>query len=581
MNDQADLAAARTGSNLPELSVSELARDLKRTVEERFAYVRVRGEISQPKRHSSGHLYMRLKDESAVLEAVCWKMTAGRLAIRPEEGMEVVCTGRLTTYPGRSQYQLVIETMELAGEGALLKLLEERKRRLAAEGLFATERKRPLPFLPQVIGVVTSPTGAVIRDILHRLADRFPRHVLLWPVAVQGEAAAGQVAAAIRGFNAIAPGGPVPRPDVLIVARGGGSLEDLMAFNEEVVVRAAAESAIPLISAVGHETDTTLIDFASDRRAPTPTAAAEMAVPVRAELLAQVMDDGRRLYASASRALEDRRTRVEGLGRGLGDPHALMEGCVQRLDDRAERLTLSMSALLERRRTAVREATGRLRHPREVIGLAATRLEGAGRSLRSGYDKAVTLEQGRYNRVGDRLTLLPVRRQLTDGMTKLADLPPRLAGAYGRAVTSGADRLSSLSKLLESYSYKGVLERGFALVTDELGQPVTRAAQTAQGQAVKLEFADGDAGAVIGARTLDGIEDGTTHRSGVPRRGRAVEAETPPHPPGALPGDQPLPLDGPAPAAQASEPEPVPAPAAKPAKTARRTPAKQEQGSLF
>ncbi|QJE74880.1 exodeoxyribonuclease VII large subunit [Aerophototrophica crusticola] len=305
---------------MPEVSVSELARDLKRTVEERFAYVRVRGEISQPKRHTSGHLYLRLKDESAVLEAVCWKGTVARLSVRPEEGMEVVCTGRLTTYPGRSQYQLVIETMDLAGEGALLKMLEERKKRLAAEGLFAPEKKRPLPFLPNVIGVVTSPTGAVIRDILHRLADRFPRHVLLWPVAVQGERAAAEVAKAIQGFNSIQPGGRVPRPDLLIVARGGGSLEDLMAFNEEVVVRAAAASRIPLISAVGHETDTTLIDFASDRRAPTPTAAAEMAVPVRAELLSQVLDDGRRLHACMSRALENRRSYVEALGRGLGDP---------------------------------------------------------------------------------------------------------------------------------------------------------------------------------------------------------------------------------------------------------------------
>ncbi|HSK41782.1 MAG TPA: exodeoxyribonuclease VII large subunit, partial [Arenibaculum sp.] len=283
----------RTGSNLPEVTVGELSRRLKRTIEETFGYVRVRGEISQPKRHGSGHVYLRLKDEAAVIEAVCWKGTAARLSVRPEEGLEVVCTGRLTTYPGRSQYQLVIETMELAGEGALLKMLEERKRRLAAEGLFDPGRKKPLPFLPDVIGVVTSPTGAVIRDILHRLADRFPRHVLIWPVAVQGEAAASQVAAAIEGFNRLpeAGAGPVPRPDLLIVARGGGSLEDLMPFNEEVVVRAAAASRIPLISAVGHETDTTLIDYAADRRAPTPSAAAEMAVPVRVEILAQVMDD--------------------------------------------------------------------------------------------------------------------------------------------------------------------------------------------------------------------------------------------------------------------------------------------------
>src|SRR5438105_9599827 len=273
------------GANLPEYTVSELSLALKRSVEENFSHVRVRGEISGFKRHGSGHCYFALKDAEAVIDAVCWRLTAVRLAIKPEDGMEVVCSGRLTTYPGRSKYQLVVDTVELAGKGALLRLLEERRQRLADEGLFAAERKQKLPFLPGVIGIVTSPTGAVISDILHRLADRFPRRVLLWPVAVQGEGAAAQIAAAIDGFNRLTAAGPVPRPDLLIVARGGGSLEDLMAFNEEIVVRAAAASAIPLISAVGQETETTLIDHASDRRAPTPTAAAEMAVPVRLELI--------------------------------------------------------------------------------------------------------------------------------------------------------------------------------------------------------------------------------------------------------------------------------------------------------
>src|ERR1700722_2854107 len=272
-------------SNQPEYTVSELAAALKRSVEENFSLVRVRGEVSGFKRHGSGHLYFALKDADAVLDAVCWRMTAFKLTVKPEDGMEVVATGRLTTYPGRSKYQLIVDSIELAGRGALLKLLEDRRQRLAAEGLFATERKKKLPFLPGVIGVVPSPTGAVIRDILHRLADRFPRRVVVWPVAVQGDGAAAQGAAAIDGFNQLQPGGAVPRPDLIIVARGGGSLEDLMAFNEEIVVRAAAGSAIPLISAVGHETDTTLIDHASDRRAPTPTAAAEMAVPVRLDLI--------------------------------------------------------------------------------------------------------------------------------------------------------------------------------------------------------------------------------------------------------------------------------------------------------
>ncbi len=269
-SDAATDTTTTAGHNMPEFSVSEISSALKRMVEGEFGHVRVRGEISGFKRAASGHLYMVLKDENAVLDAVCWRGTAGRLTAAPEDGLEVIATGRLTTYAGRSKYQIVIESLELAGEGALLKLLEERRKKLAAEGLFDEERKRPIPFLPEIIGVVTSPTGAVIRDILHRLADRFPRHVLLWPVLVQGDGAAAQIAAAIEGFNGLKPGGEVPRPDLLIVARGGGSLEDLWAFNEEVVVRAAAGSAIPLISAVGHETDTTLIDFASDRRAPPP-----------------------------------------------------------------------------------------------------------------------------------------------------------------------------------------------------------------------------------------------------------------------------------------------------------------------
>src|SRR2546429_3666181 len=309
MNDQPLDAATAWGeparANLPEYTVSELSQALKRSVEENFSHVGVRGEISGYKRHSSGHCYFALKDAEAVLDAVCWRQTAIRLPIRPEDGMEVVCTGRLTTYPGRSKYQLVVDSIALAGIGALLRILEERRQRLAAEGLFAAERKKTLPFLPEIIGIVTTPTGAVIRDILHRLADRFPRRVLIWPVAVQGESAAAQIAAAIDGFNRIAPGGQgansVPRPDLIIVARGGGSLEDLMAFNEEIVVRAAAGSAIPLISAVGHETDTTLIDHASHRRAPTPTAAAEMAVPVRLDLIGELNTKTGRLTGGLSR----------------------------------------------------------------------------------------------------------------------------------------------------------------------------------------------------------------------------------------------------------------------------------------
>src|SRR5712672_4653208 len=287
-----------TRVNIPEWTVSELSAALKKTVEDAFGYVRVRGEISGYRGpHSSGHCYFALKDESAKIEAVIWRTAYGRMRIKPEEGLEVFVTGRLTTYPGQSKYQIVVETLEPAGIGALMALIEERKKKLAAEGLFDAARKQLLPFLPDVIGVITSPTGAVIRDILHRLSDRFPRHVIVWPVRVQGEGSAEEVAAAIHGFNAFRSDGRIRRPDLIIVARGGGSLEDLWSFNEEIVVRAAAASMIPLISAVGHETDVTLIDFAADRRAPTPTAAAEMAVPVRAELLAQVGDLDRRNLA--------------------------------------------------------------------------------------------------------------------------------------------------------------------------------------------------------------------------------------------------------------------------------------------
>ncbi len=447
------MSGSPPGSNLPEFTVTEISAALKRTVEDVYGHVRVRGEISRPSRPGSGHVYFTLKDDSAVLDAVCWRGTASRLSVQPEEGMEVIATGRLTTFAGRSKYQIVVEALDLAGEGALLKLLEERRRKLAAEGLFAEERKRPLPFLPEVIGVVTSPTGAVIRDILHRLADRFPRHVLVWPVLVQGEGAAEQVADAISGFNGLAPGGPVPRPDLLIVARGGGSLEDLMAFNEEIVVRAAAASEIPLISAVGHETDTTLIDFAADRRAPTPTAAAEMAVPVRAELAATVLDLERRAIAGMARSVEERRVRVEGLGRGLGDPARLMEGANQRLDDRAERLLRALPLLVDRRRSQLAEAAARLRHPGQQIG---------------------------------------------DAVRQVGQLGERLAVAAGRAVTEAATRFQSVSKLLDSYSYQDVLRRGYTLVRDAAGVPVTDPSLLTAGTEFQVEFRDqAKVGAVV------------------------------------------------------------------------------------
>ncbi len=335
--------------NLHEFSVTELSNVLKRTVEDTFSYVRVRGEISGFKRAPSGHLYFNLKDDKSVLASICWKGVGDKLPFNPEDGLEVVAEGKLSTYPARSNYQLVVAKMEPAGEGALMALLEERKKKLAEEGLFAEDRKQPLPFIPKVIGVITSPTGAVISDILHRLSDRFPRHVLVWPVQVQGEAAAGQIAKAIEGFNAMALGGPVPKPDILIVARGGGSLEDLWAFNEEIVVRAAAMSKIPLISAVGHETDTTLIDFASDRRAPTPTAAAEIAVPVKRDLEIRLGDIGLRKEKALDRFFAGLSDKLVGLARGIPAPKDILGLAMQKLDDFSRRLGKSIITRQETR----------------------------------------------------------------------------------------------------------------------------------------------------------------------------------------------------------------------------------------
>jgi exodeoxyribonuclease VII large subunit len=466
MNDLLTDAAAAWGEpvsparpNLAEYTVSELSQALRRAIEGGFGQVRVRGEISGWKRHGSGHCYFALKDAEAVIDAVCWRMTAQRLGLKPEDGMEVVCGGRLTTYPGRSKYQLIVDTIELAGRGALLKLLEERRQRLAAEGLFAAERKKKLPFLPAVIGIVTSPTGAVIRDILHRLADRFPRHVLIWPVAVQGDGAAAQIAAAIDGFNRIMPGGPVRRPDLLIVARGGGSLEDLMAFNEEIVVRAAAASAIPLISAVGHETDTTLIDHASDRRAPTPTAAAEMAVPVRLDLVAELGGKAARLAAGVTRLFGERRLHLAGLARGLPDPQDLLGAAAQRLDDRSERLLLAIGTR---------------------FAAAQTRLDLAAAGLRPA---ALAAEMGR---AGDRLG---------DGARRLAAAITRVLDQRSAAADNFAGRLATHSERHES-----LLARGYVVVRD-LGaaeRVVTDAAKVRPNAALELEFYDGKVGVIAG-----------------------------------------------------------------------------------
>jgi exodeoxyribonuclease VII large subunit len=471
----------KSGHNLAEYSVSEISTALKREIESLFPRVRVRGEISQPSFPRSGHCYFRLKDESAVLDAVCWKGTIPRLSVRPEEGMEVIATGRITTFAGSSRYQIVVDSLELAGQGALLKLLEERRKKLAAEGLFAAERKRKLPYLPDVIGVVTSPTGAVIRDILHRLNDRFPRHVLVWPVAVQGERAAGEVARAIRGFNELPEDGAIPRPDLLIVARGGGSLEDLWAFNEEIVVRAAAESRIPLISAVGHETDTTLIDFASDRRAPTPTAAAEMAVPVRSELRASIFDQARRLVSGVARELEQHRRSVLAAARGLPRPQQMIEERAQRLDDRGERLLQAGKRLIETRTAQVAQAGLRLPSPVSLIRAKEQDFLSETRALNTAWQTYRRRELDSNERHCEKLARLQRQSQMA------------LDGFLQREQA----RLDGAGKLLDSVSFKSVLARGYALVRDAAGVPMMDATAASPGAAVSIEFRDSRVGARI------------------------------------------------------------------------------------
>ncbi|HEX3937748.1 MAG TPA: exodeoxyribonuclease VII large subunit [Xanthobacteraceae bacterium] len=467
--------------NLPELTVSELSTALKRTIEDAYGYVRVRGELGKVSYHNNGHVYFDLKDERACIAGVIWRSTAPRIKLRLEAGLEVVITGRLTTYPGRSQYQIIVETLEPAGIGALMALLEERKQKLAAEGLFDDARKQLLPFLPAIIGVVTSPTGAVIRDILHRLADRFPRHVLLWPVKVQGEAAAAEVAAAIDGFNALEVSGTPPRPHLIIVARGGGSLEDLWSFNEEIVVRAAAASFIPLISAVGHETDITLIDFAADRRAPTPTAAAEMAVPVRADLLVDIDSLARRALASWRRNQDARRTELRAAVRALPKPDGVLAIPRQRLDHAAAGLRRALRANAHIHRVSYSRIGGRLgvqllrtnvERRRERFGAIAQR-------LRAAVAANIAVHRNRLARDRDRVGALAARA-------------PR---AFAHFIAARRARAERGGQLLAAFSYRGVLARGFTLIRDAAGHTLRSAAAVTAGMPIEIEFADGRVGA--------------------------------------------------------------------------------------
>jgi exodeoxyribonuclease VII large subunit len=502
------MPAAENLINAPEFTVSELSSALKRTVEDRFGHVRVRGEISGFRGpHSSGHCYFALKDESAKIEAVIWKFAHARMRFKPQEGLEVIATGKLTTYPNSSKYQIVIDSLEPAGVGALMALMEERKKKLATEGLFDEARKQLLPWLPEVIGVVTSPTGAVIRDILHRLEDRFPRHVLVWPVKVQGEGSAEQVASAIRGFNALPEGGSIPRPDVLIVARGGGSLEDLWSFNEEIVVRAAAESMIPLISAVGHETDITLIDFAADKRAPTPTAAAEMAVPVKSDLIAEVGTLARRVTVHWQRAQESRRNELRAAARALPAASELLAIPRQRLDAASGSLPRGLRANTHahfRRfasigaRLTFRVLRGQVAQARQHLTVSGERLHNSTRSLIRSRRERFTGLEARLK--ASRLANAQAQR---NAIARERERTHRLADRAHRALSTLLQRLearvSHSGQLLTALSYRSVLARGFALVRDDAGHPLHAAAQVGPGARMSIEFADGNVGATADA----------------------------------------------------------------------------------
>jgi exodeoxyribonuclease VII large subunit len=450
----ADEPPAPPRDNNPPQTVSELSFALKRTLEDRFGHVRLRGEISKVNHHASGHVYLTLKDDKAAIDGVIWKGSVRGLGVRPESGLEVIVTGKITSYPARSSYQIVIETMEAAGAGALLAQLERLKAKLAGEGLFEPGRKTPIPAFPAVVGVITSPTGAVIRDILHRISERWPCRVIVWPCVVQGDAAAGQVAAAIRGFDAITPDGPILRPDVVIVARGGGSVEDLWAFNDEALARTVAAATIPIISAVGHETDTTLIDFVSDRRAPTPTGAAEIATPVLADLQAAVADFERRLARAGGRILEDRRTRLRAAARGLPA------------------------------------------RPEDVLALPQQRLDHAGSRLGSALQRNVGGHERRFATVSARLSEGVLKRVIERRHDRLTAFADRFEPAMGRRLNHDRVRLTALSRALAGLNPK-TPKPGFARVESEDGTMIATAAALQPGQAVRLAFADGSRGARI------------------------------------------------------------------------------------
>ena len=483
-------------SNMAEYTVTEISGSIKKTVETAFTHVRVRGEISGFRgQHSSGHAYFSIKDERARMDAVVWKGVFNRLKFKPEEGMEMIATGKITTFPGSSKYQIVIEQLEPAGAGALMALLEERKKKLAAEGLFDANRKQLLPYLPKTIGVVTSPTGAVIRDILHRISDRFPVHVIVWPVRVQGETSGDEVAAAIRGFNDLDGSSDIQKPDLIIVARGGGSLEDLWGFNDEAVVRAADASDIPLISAVGHETDWTLLDLVADERAPTPTGAAEMSVPVKADLEAGLSNLSARLRSASSRNVDQKRQNFVALSRGLPSLDNLLALPRRRIDEATSNLSKAIHLNTLNKRRGFDLAVNRL----TPIALLASlrdrraRVQQMEQVLHSSFDRILDRKVTSLERLNR--TLQPVPQQILtrirSGQTQIEQYSTRNDNAVGSLLKRLSQQLHAQDRVMQSLAYTNVLRRGFALVRGEDGKPITLADNVAEGQALNIQFADG------------------------------------------------------------------------------------------
>ena len=482
----------RLGENAPEFTVSEISGAVKRTLESEFGRIRVKGEVGRVVQARSGHMYFDVKDERNALACTTWKGQVSKLSVLPEEGMEVVVSGKMTSFGGQSKYNLNVDDVAVAGVGALMAMLEKRKTALAAEGLFDPARKHALPFLPDVIGVVTSPTGAVIRDILHRLRDRFPRKVLVWPVAVQGANCAAEVARAIDGFNAISPGGALTRPDLLIVARGGGSIEDLWGFNEEIVARAAAASQIPLISAVGHETDTTLIDFVSDMRAPTPSAAAELAVPVRLDLLAETRAKGARAAQGSANIMARRRQRLADLARALPRPDSLTHSAQQRLDHWEGRLPLALRSLVQKQQLRLIASAGQIKPSAlgRILVQETRQFQALGQRLPAGLERAALSARRMLRASASRLCPAPLVKRVGRLRKELDDLDSRLQHTFERQLQRRHEQLVACDRLRETLGYRETLRRGYAVV--RAGQAlITNVAGAEAAKSLEIEFADG------------------------------------------------------------------------------------------